>query len=40
MVIIGRHILCHVRKQAAGDTENLDTASIDNTLTKYTAIVK
>ena len=37
MVINGKHILSHARKQAVGDTEHLDIAGIDNTLTKYTA---
>ena len=37
MVIDGKHMLCHVSKQAVGDTEDLYTDSIGNTLTKYTA---
>ena len=37
MVIDEGNILCHKSKQAAGNTENLYTAKIDNKLTKYTA---
>ena len=37
MLIDGGLILCQVSKQAAGNTEDLHTASIDNKLPKYTA---
>ena len=42
MVIDGEHILCHVSKQTAGDTDDIyrPTASIDNKLTEYNASKK
>ena len=42
MVIDRGHILCHISKLAAGDTEDICTASMDNMnfLTKYSASKK